>query len=197
MPARDEKISLRIELARRQQEFSAKEKASAEIVRIFLGLPLLARVQTIMLYVHTAEEVRTRDLLHLLLQKGKRVAIPWCDGPMLRPVLIAAVEELSPGTFGIEEPAAALRSDPARLVEPGALELIVIPGVGFDRHGTRLGRGVGYYDRFLPLVSPSCVRLGFSFSSQLVEFLPREAHDQEIDALITEEGLLTFSKRSS
>ena len=79
----------------------------------------------------------------------------------------------------------------ARLVSPEEIGLILVPGLAFTRDGRRLGRGGGFYDRYLAGLSAPTVKLGVCFHGQLRETLPEEAHDQRVDAVATERGLFS------
>ena len=88
-------------------------------------------------------------------------------------------KELKPGAFGILEPA----FDPKRLGRPEDLGLAVVPGLGFDRRGGRLGRGEGYFDRFLA-EAKKAYKVGLAFEFQIVDEVPREAKDVSVDEVI-------------
>ncbi len=74
-------------------------------------------------------------------------------------------------------------------VDPGVLELVLIPGLAFDRLGTRLGYGGGFYDRLLPLLRSEVPRVGVVPDALIVDALPREAHDVRVTHLLSEKGL--------
>lgn len=76
----------------------------------------------------------------------------------------------------------------APLVAPAQVDLFLVPGLAFTTGGARLGRGGGYYDRLLPRRGPLSTALGVCFALQLVAELPGEAHDQPVDAVVTERG---------
>ncbi len=97
---------------------------------------------------------------------------------------ISEPSQLRLGAFGILEPTC---DSPQML--PGSLDMIVVPGLAFDREGARLGWGRGYYDRALSQW-PSAVRVGIAFSNQVVDRLPRSAWDIDVDFLITEKQLV-------
>jgi 5-formyltetrahydrofolate cyclo-ligase len=78
--------------------------------------------------------------------------------------------------------------DPVRLVPPEKIDLILVPGLAFTRDGQRLGRGGGYYDRYLAALPSGAVKLGVCFQCQLLDSLPLEAHDQRVHAVVTENG---------
>jgi 5-formyltetrahydrofolate cyclo-ligase len=69
-------------------------------------------------------------------------------------------------------------------------DLLVVPGVAFDRRGIRLGRGAGCYDRFLPTIPPPAALVGLAWSWQVVDELPADRWDVPVDAVVTEEGVV-------
>lgn len=113
------------------------------------------------------------------------MAFPRIEGERLVFHSIETLEHLRTGTFGIREPDA----NTARQVFPGEDDTILVPGLAFDRAGGRLGRGGGFYDRFLAQW-PHARRVGVGFSIQLIDAVPREAHDAQVDAIVTEDGWL-------
>ncbi len=117
---------------------------------------------------------------------GKIFAYPRVNGARIDLFTAASPLELAPGAFGVREPS----PDPARAVAPGDLDLILVPGAAFTRTGERLGRGGGFYDRLLAGLTARTCRIGTAFAAQLLDELPVEPHDQRVDFLATEDGLL-------
>ena len=118
--------------------------------------------------------------------KNKRISLPLVEGDNLSMRRVDSPDELSPGKFGILEPS----SDAPK--SSGNWDLILVPGMAFDRSGGRLGRGRGYYDRFLGLHS-HILRVGICFDEQLVPTVPSEDHDIRLHALITPSAFLSFA----
>lgn len=121
---------------------------------------------------------------------GKSIAYPRVSDERLDLHLVDSLHELLPGAFGVREPAA----DPARTISPDALDLILVPGVAFTADGARLGRGGGFYDRLLAWLDPRTCKIGVCFHSQLLPGLPMEAHDEHVDFIATESGLLNAER---
>ncbi len=94
--------------------------------------------------------------------------------------------DLAHGAFGVMEPSGR------DLVAPAQLDLVVVPGVAFDRSGYRLGYGKGFYDRALHDTTAKTVHVGLSYEFQLVGALPAEKHDIGMDLIVTEEHILRF-----
>jgi 5-formyltetrahydrofolate cyclo-ligase len=134
---------------------------------------------TIMLYSALPDEPATQPLLDVLCAEGRTVLLPRVisDTEMeLRQYTGAA--DLQLGSFGIMEPTGALFTEYERI------EVVVVPGMAFDASGHRLGRGRGYYDRFLPLV-PEAYKIGLCLPSHLVSHVPVDDHDIVMDAVVT------------
>jgi 5-formyltetrahydrofolate cyclo-ligase len=117
---------------------------------------------------------------------GKTFAYPRVVEQRLDLFRAASLHELAPGAFGVREPSA----ETARAVAPDAFDLILVPGVAFTRAGARLGRGGGFYDRLLASLPAHVCKIGACFSAQILDELPVEPHDQRVDFLVTESGLL-------
>lgn len=137
-----------------------------------------------MTYVALSDEVDTRELILKALALRKNVYAP----RVLRKrkeigifQIRHPLKELRGGTYGIQEPGVANRSqgDPARL------DLVIVPGLGFDRRGARLGRGGGYFDRFL-LKAKRARKIGLAFREQMVRKIPTGCHDVRVDRVITD-----------
>lgn len=150
-----------------------------------LSLPEWQEARTIFLFLHMPRgELPTSELATAAIEAGKRVAAPVITG---RGIMEAhAFEDLSqvtPGAFGIRAP------DPSRhpLVPPSEIDLVVVPGLAFDRHGFRLGRGGGYYDRYLGRLSTATVKVGWTAQPFLFDRLPIHPHDVPVDVIVTDQ----------
>ena len=101
------------------------------------------------------------------------------------PVKIDSFDDLEKGTRGILEP--TKKHD---IVDVKKLDIVLVPGITFDRSGHRLGYGLAYYDRFLTQLSPSTIIIALAYSFQLVQTLPFEDHDQKMNLIITENEMI-------
>lgn len=135
--------------------------------------------RTVMLYHPLWDEVDTRPMIRHALSCGKRVILPTVHGDDIVTVEVTADTEWREGDFGILEPVAPPYE--------GTIDLVVVPGVAFDRSGGRLGRGRGYYDRFLAR-HPESTRIGICFDFQIVDRVPREPFDLTMHSVIAEGG---------
>ncbi len=155
--------------------------SDAQILSQLQGLPEYRDAHHVMLFWGVGKEVRTEPLILRALEAGKHVYLPRVTGPgEMEAVEIRSIEELVPGTFSIPEPSKDLKAAP-----PGALELVVVPGVAFDFRGGRLGRGGGYYDRFLAH-APGALRVGLARERLILRELPMCELDVKMDLVVTE-----------
>ncbi len=139
-----------------------------------------------MCYAAISGEVETRQIIRKALLDGKRVAVPVTVASKKR---LIAVEVSDPkrdlqgkGPLGIPEPHPKKRLSFARK----KLDLVLVPGVAFDAHGRRLGRGGGYYDRFLSTLPGGVPKIGLAFRFQVVDDLPFEKHDKPVSLVLTD-----------
>jgi len=146
------------------------------------GLREFKDAKLIMFYVSFRNEVRTEEMIEEAMASGKKIALPVTTPKKdMKPYLVFNLrEDLAPGRFGIPEP----KERPDRKVNAKDIDMIVVPGVAFDREGGRIGFGQGFYDRFLNGTVSFCV--GLAFELQVVETLPLEKYDETLDAIITE-----------
>jgi 5-formyltetrahydrofolate cyclo-ligase len=159
----------------------------------FLGLPEVERAGSVMAYWSFGTEVPTQTLLERLHTRGIRVALPRIRGPQeLEAVDYEPGDPMRETSFGALEPEAG------PVVDPERLDVVLTPGVAFDRAGRRVGYGGGFYDRFLGLVRPDAPRVAIAFDLQLVgDDLPAGAFDLPIDVLVTETRVLRSAPRTS
>ncbi len=94
--------------------------------------------------------------------------------------------ELQPGMWDILEPAKNLQDERGRKISPQQVDLAIIPGVGFDKSGGRIGNGKGYYDRLLCRLNKKAMKIGACYESQLFEKIPMNDNDIPMDLLVTE-----------
>ncbi len=149
---------------------------------------------TVLCFLSMPHEIETGPLIAAARAGGKTVAVPRIqDGDIQFVVLPPYAGELTRDCWGIPVPGTAWPTvDLARAARP----LVTAPGLAFDRHGNRLGRGKGYYDRFLwraRAQTRGLIALGICFSGQLVEEVPHGPDDQAVDGVVTEDGALAAS----
>lgn len=151
-------------------------------------VPALLRSGKLMVYMDFGDEVQTASFLWNLLEEGREnsFVVPFCQDAELEAWRIFSPEELEPGIFGIPEPTVALRAEPERFVSPESLDFVLVPGLAFDENGRRLGRGKGYYDRFLARLDPTALTVALAFECQMFDRIPVDEHDRPVSAIVTE-----------
>ena len=170
--------------ARLQNLGDARAANSRAIVAALAAHPAFLAAQTVALFA----PLPTEPDVELLWEKSPRqFCYPRVTGPQIEFVIVRHPEDLAPAAWNplVREPAAAQPTIPV-----ADLDLILVPGLAFTRDGRRLGRGGGYYDRLLAARAPHTATLGICFDLQFVPDLPCEPHDQRVDAVVTEGGLV-------
>lgn len=189
---RERKDALRKQAHANRNAQDNKDDLSRRIVGAFMSLPEYAVAETIMFYIDVRSEVRTRHDLELALQSGKTIVIPWCNAEgELELFRLDAMDELEVGMYKILEPRTELRSLPEKQVNVESLDLIMVPGVGFDRRGGRMGHGKGYYDKLLQHARMTTPLVALAFECQVFDEIPVADHDIYMDKLITEDHVYT------
>lgn len=154
--------------------------------------PEFAAASVVMLYLSTAMEVDTAPLALKCWQAGKAVVVPkvsWDQRRML-PIEIASLQAgLTPGAHGIREPDAST----GKPIPTDLIDLVVVPGLGFSETGYRIGRGMGFYDRFLAQTEFVGVSCGLAFSDQVMPDMPVLDHDVPLSMLVTEKVVRRFN----
>ena len=184
----EKKRVLRNCIARKKKEFSLSvlEERSETLLQTIELLPEFVHAQTVFLYYSMPDEVAT----HAFVKKWsetKEIYLPVIEEGEMKLRLYSSDEMLRTGVFNIREPQGNLCSD-YKLID-----FAIVPGVAFDRQCFRMGRGKGYYDRVLPLLS--CAKAGICFAFQIVENVPVDEWDVPMDYVITELELITSTKR--
>lgn len=189
------KAEIRRQIAARRPDFQTLEKWSAAAVEKFQTLEVFKSARTVGAYMPMADEVDITPLFSFDSfvaqdrQSSEKVFyIPAFDESLGSYRLARYDGKLRKGKFGIPEPVNPV------FAAADEIDLIVVPGVAFDRAGRRVGRGGGFYDRLLPLYS--AVRAGICFDFQCLENVPGEEHDAVMDYLITDRHILKFAMNS-
>lgn len=161
-----------------------KKLRSSDIWRRALEISEIKNAKTILLYWSMDDEVYTHDVVQLLA-KNKTVLLPVVDGNDLRIKQFRGLENMRAGEqFGIGEPTGDDFS--------GDIDVIVVPGVAFDRECNRMGRGRGFYDRLLKRQNATCIGVAFDF--QLFDKIPTEPFDVKMDCVVNEKETVSLKR---
>ena len=183
------KDEIRRIVAERKQTIDDTREPSRQVIAQLMLLPEMKTCSTIMTYVDFGKEVRTVPLISELFNLRKHVVVPFCHNGEIHLFRLKNLKELAPGYFGILEPKIELRQLSDRQAMPNELNLIFVPGMAFDPNGGRLGRGKGFYDRFLKKNSENTLKIGLAFDWQLFDAIPMFENDQYVDIVVTESKL--------
>jgi 5-formyltetrahydrofolate cyclo-ligase len=187
-----DKTQLRNELRQilaRMPEAVRQEK-SRQVCGYLLGADDYKRASVVMVFLSMPGEVDTTPILLDAWQQGKTVVVPqvlW-DRRHMIPVEIRSLKSgLDVDKKGLRNPTAG---EPVPYEE---IDLVIVPGLGFDRQCNRLGRGGAYYDRFFTSPGLGALKWAVAFSEQIVDAIPHDEHDMPVDALICEAGFIRQS----
>lgn len=172
-------------LAARQRQPHRKE-LSHTIAASLTRLDEYQAARVVMFYVSVPSEVHTLPLIAGALDQDKCVVVPYMEASRICLFRLSATDELAPGQFNILEPRRELRAEPGRSLDAHQIDLVVVPGVAFDRQGGRLGHGRGYYDELLKRLHPEVPRIGLAYECQLFDEIPMLPHDVPMHKVITE-----------
>lgn len=192
------KKKIRARLLRKRDSIPPQLKVQKEaaIEKRLFALEEFRKAKSLLAYVSFRSEVDTTRFLQDVINSGKKLVLPVVDSrhKALRLYEIKETSELEYGYMGILEP--GVRED--REVALSDIDLVIIPGAGFDLKGNRLGYGGGYYDKLLSLAtnpqSPTPLLVALAFEEQIIEEIPSEPHDIKMDMIITDTRLIRCAK---
>ena len=178
----DEKQRIRKEIALIKQSLSEQQVAelSQTITEHLLRTNEFQSALCVAIYLAIKGEVQTTGIIEAALKQNKRIVLPVINDGKMEFRLFTGAESLSIGAFGIAEP-----RDSA-LIQPSQIDLFIVPGIAFDRTGNRMGRGKGYYDKYLAEICKPIIGLCFGF--QLFDSIPAESHDVKMRMIVSENG---------
>ena len=169
-----------------------RQQADREMAGLLFSCPEWEVSETVFCYVSFRDEADTFRIIREALARGKKAAVPRVEGKhRMEFYYINSMDDLSPGYMGIPEPS----EDAEERAVPVKNDLMVMPGAAFDRSGTRLGYGAGFYDAYLSKY-PDCRKLALAYSVQIEEKIPPEPHDIPVEMIITEKGMIRCSQDS-
>ena len=177
---------------RKSQDPQIRIAQSRSIVRALLSRKEFQTAEKILIYLSKDEEVGTDSLMGRALELGKRVCVPVVDreNDELRvSELPASGIDFRLGAFGVREPT----EEDLNFVPSGQIDLVVVPGVAFDRRGGRIGYGKGYYDRLLSRLDSRVPRIALAFDFQILDAVPQAESDIQVDIIITEKSTMDCS----
>lgn len=173
-----QKQALRKEIKQQKQQLAdeQKDKASNAVFKTIEAMDAFQQCNRILCYWSLSDELATQAFVNKWYQQ-KNIYLPVVNGQRVDLIRYTGIENMKNGSFGILEPIGN------KLSELQTIELAVIPGVAFTAEGNRMGRGGGYYDRLLPLLS-NAFKVGVGYQLQQRDSIPIEAHDIQLDKVV-------------
>jgi len=162
-----------------QKEEDRKLKSNL-IKNKLLKQGVFKRAKRVMFYIAMKGEVETREMIETAKRLGKIIAVPVCvkNRASLRPAILNSHASLRKGPYGVPEPVTS------SFIRPEDLDLVITPGVAFDKKGNRLGRGKGYYDRFLSKIPKDTPSIGLAFNLQILPLIPTTPRDVSVKKVL-------------
>lgn len=191
----DKKI-LRKEILKKRENIDKveKENMDAEILNSFYKSNYYNEATNIFIYISYNSEINTRDIINRALKENKRIYVPRTDFKtrVMDAVEISSLDNLIESSYGILEP-----SENEPCINPNELDLIVVPGVAFDRNGGRMGYGAGFYDRYFSKIDKNNIervtKLALAYDFQVIDEVPMGALDVPVDYLLTEKEFICLN----
>ncbi len=185
-PAQGDKNQLREKLIviRNAVDPDLAEAASLGVWNILQEVPEYQKARGIGAFASIPHEINTYPILEGTLAAGKKLYLPKImkDKAHFEFYPVQDLKNLQPGPYDILEPTGN------RAAEWEEMDMVLVPGLAFDRAGRRLGFGKGYYDRALPLLKSHCLSVGLGYCFQIVDQVPAAEHDVPVKAILCESG---------
>jgi 5-formyltetrahydrofolate cyclo-ligase len=176
------KEALRTEMRARRASIEPRERTrmARSVEDRLASLPEFSEARTVLLFYSFGAEVGTGGVAERVHSAGRRLLLPYLADETMEAAEVLPGDELVPTTYGPKEPGRRVA------VDPGEVDLVVTPGLAFDRAGRRLGYGGGYYDRYLARLRPDAARVGIAFSLQVVDEVPAGPADEPVHLVVTD-----------
>ena len=173
-------IRSKILLKLKTQKEEDRNRKSKLIQHKLLRNKVFRKAKIVMFYIAFGGEVNTEEMIREAKKIGKLICVPICrkDKETMQPAILEDNAKLKLGPYGVLEPVAEA------LVEPKDLDLVIVPGLAFDKKCNRLGRGKGCYDRFLSSLSENVPSIGLAFDFQILPLVPTTAYDVSVNKVI-------------
>jgi 5-formyltetrahydrofolate cyclo-ligase len=187
------KKELRQQLRQKVASVSPEDlhQRSVQACSLLASTPEYRRAEVIMVFLSLPTEIDTTPLVLHAWRDSKRVLAPkvsWEQRRMLPTEIRSLSDDVSESPLGIREPAQGVPFPVANI------DMVIVPGLGFDTHGNRIGRGRGFYDRFLIHRDWRGIACGLAFEDQVVELVPMEAKDVPMNMLVTDKEVRRFGR---
>ena len=173
-------IRSKILMLLKTQKEEDRSRKSKVIQSKLLRNKVFKQAKIVMFYLSFGGEVNTEEMIRKAQKIGKLVCVPVCrkDNETMHPAVLVREAKLKKGPYGVLEPVVE------SLVQAKDLDLVIVPGLAFDKKGNRLGRGKGCYDRFLAQLSTNIPVIGLAFDFQILPRVPTNCYDISVKEVI-------------
>jgi 5-formyltetrahydrofolate cyclo-ligase len=185
---RKEELRIRMKEAREAIPSAERARLSQAAGERLLALPEVHGARTVAMFSSFGSELDTAPMIERAHAEGRRVVLPYLAGSAMEVAEHRRGEELVRSSYGAMEPTSRVAVDPADI------DVVVTPGLAFDRAGRRLGYGSGYYDGWLRRVGEDAVLVGVCFSAQVVDRVPASSSDERMDVVVTDGEVIRVPK---
>ncbi|HEX2267184.1 MAG TPA: 5-formyltetrahydrofolate cyclo-ligase [Actinomycetota bacterium] len=177
------KAAIRTQVKSVRDSISANDRAAwgRRIEERLFTLPAVQDARTVLVFYSFGSEVPTRGIIERLLGAGRRVLLPYMEGGDMKAAELRQEDELEATAYGPKEPSHRVPVDPVDL------DVVITPGMAFDRSGHRVGYGGGNYDRYLGRLDLNTTRIGIAFHVQVLPEVPHGHDDQPVDFVVTDQ----------
>lgn len=158
-----------------------KKKESYIIQKKLEALAYFRKAKVIMFYWALPGEPDLKDLIRKVKQGKKIVALPLIKGRDIKAYRFTSSKDLRKNRLGFLQP----KEETSREIPLKNIDVVLVPGLAFDKKNRRLGRGKGYYDRFLKKLPPETIKIGIAFNCQFLNYLPSALQDERVDLVIS------------
>lgn len=172
-------------IAKRDLKKEENSLKDSKIFKNLISLNSYKRAKKIFIYIGFGSEINTKSLIEIMLREGKEVFVPKVLEEEMIALKITSLNNLIESKFKILEPIGE-KSD----IDGEEFDLIIMPGVAFDRSGNRIGYGKGYYDKYLKDIKSDIKKIALAYELQLIEEIETEEHDLKVDSIITENEII-------
>lgn len=178
---------------RRSMDIDKKDTYDTLIEKSFFESSFYKEAKNIFIYISYDSEINTKRIINRAINERKNIYVPRTefDTKLMNAVKINDFSNLVESRYGILEPK---KEEP--FIDPNELDIIVVPGVAFDKNGGRIGYGAGYYDRYFKRINEEnksrIIKLALIYDFQLIDEVPTDEEDVLIDAVLTEKQFIKF-----
>jgi 5-formyltetrahydrofolate cyclo-ligase len=168
-----------------------RERLGGQVADRLFTIPDILRARTVMLFASFGSEIPTASIVDRLDAAGVTVLLPFVADGELVAAQYRPGDPTTPSAYGPMEPAARVS------VDPGLIDVVLLPGLAFDRRGRRLGYGGAHYDRYVATLRGSALRVGLAFHQQLLDEVPAGVGDEPVDVVVTDREVIRTGVRGS